>query len=425
MTTSSDVYRPENSVSIYDFGGCGDGKFDNSSAFASAFESGAPIIYVPRGEYIISSTLFIDSDTELLLHPHAKLMLAPGSMKKRGDFFITNKHHRTGDKNIKIRGGYFDANGFYNPKGELFDKNGYSGTAFNFCNVDGLSVCDVFLMNPAGYFTRNCRVKNFEYRNIVFSSFYNISNNDGIHLGGYCENGVISELRAQTDGTTSDDMIALNADDCLTRVENLDMECGYIKNIKITDITAINCHTFIRMLSVDSEISNINASHIAGGCSEMAINLDGARYCRTPLIPQDDERFHGGTGNIFDIQISDMEVISTRRHDGALIRIETNTDNFIISNFKRPEPEMPEETECSANRTKTLIMTNVSSSEICIDDITKNQLKKIIRDSKLSNKGIKESPRGGISCDCLIKPNDSLILEDGGAGNITIKKAEY
>lgn len=70
-------------------------------------------------------------------------------------------------------------------------------------------------------------------------------------------------------------------------------------------------------------------------------------------------------------------------------------------------------------------MTNVSSSEICIDDITKNQLKKIIRDSKLSHKGIKESPRGGISCDCLIKPNDSLILEDGGAGNITIKKAEY
>lgn len=358
---------PENSisvsVSVSGFGALPDGKTDSTEAFNKALSSEISsgkirTVYVPQGTYIISSALIIDSDTELVLHPDAQIKLASGAMKRRGDFMLTNRHHDGGDRNITIRGGSFDGNCSGNPRGEIFDSEGYSGAMFNFRNVDGLSVTDTVLKNSAGYFTRNCRVKNFVYGAITFVSDEIVTCNDGIHLGGFCENGFIFDLAAHTPHTPNDDVVALNADDCITRVGNLDMECGYIRNIKICGISVKECHTFVRMLSVDSEISNISVHGIAGGCSEMAINMDGARYCRTPLIPQNDKRYHGGTGKISNVFVRDCFVHSTRAHGGALVRIETNADNFTIKNFCRTG-----ELDCKP-LTKTMLMTNVSECSV-------------------------------------------------------------
>lgn len=55
-------------------------------------------------------------------------------------------------------------------------------------------------------------------------------------------------------------MLALNADDCMTRLENLDLLRGPIENLSFKNIFADDCYTGIRMLSVkagESEIRTI------------------------------------------------------------------------------------------------------------------------------------------------------------------------
>ena len=60
-------------------------------------------------------------------------------------------------------------------------------------------------------------------------------------------------------------MLALNADDSIVRLENLDLECGPIENIYFKDIYAEDCHTGVRLLSVDSPIRNITIDNMEVG----------------------------------------------------------------------------------------------------------------------------------------------------------------
>ena len=74
------------------------------------------------------------------------------------------------------------------------------------------------LRDPEAFFVRLGHVSNFTIEGITFEAPHVRPNHDGIHLGGYCEDGVIRHLRAYGPSVPNDDVLAFNADDCVTRV---------------------------------------------------------------------------------------------------------------------------------------------------------------------------------------------------------------
>ncbi|MGI6249418.1 MAG: glycosyl hydrolase family 28-related protein [Acutalibacteraceae bacterium] len=324
-------------INIKNFGAIGDSITDDTLSIQTAFDQRGEI-YIPEGDYRITKTLLVRSDTTIDAHEKARLFMCGDTPKKRNDFLISNSDTENGNCNIKITGGIWDGNnqGKYNIKADLFDMNGYSGTVMNFVNVNGLYLYDFTVANSAAYYVRMCRLNNFEIVNINFFSEKLSSNQDGLHFGGDVHNGVIQNIKAVSYGQTNDDMIALNADDCVERVENLDLICGDISDIKINSVFAENCYTFLRMLSVNSAIYNIEINNIKGGCRTFAINLDAARYCRTPLFKDKNQK----VGNVHDVSINNMDVSwNSNSPEKAMILIETVVDNFKLSEIKRRDSD--------------------------------------------------------------------------------------
>ncbi len=60
-------------------------------------------------------------------------------------------------------------------------------------------------------------------------------------------------------------MVALNADEALGRAQNLGLACGPIRRIRIEDVRAESCHTFVRLLSVRSVIEDVEIDGVFGG----------------------------------------------------------------------------------------------------------------------------------------------------------------
>jgi len=130
-------------------------------------------------------------------------------------------------------------------------------------------------------------------------------------------------------------MVALNADDALNRTEVRGMAGGPIRNIRIEDIEAEGCHTFVRMLSVWSIIENVTVSKVRGTCEIAALNCDAARGCRVTLFDEANPPFAGGVGMLRNIRVSDFRVAKSAPNDIALLRLETRMENFVISDFHR------------------------------------------------------------------------------------------
>ena len=324
---------------------------DITSTIQRALDSGAPLLYLPAGAYTVDRPLKIRSNTTLRLDENARVIAGGGALARRGDFLLTNANPDTGDENITIADGTWDGNFRANPKSAMYDENGYSGALMNFVNVRGLTLRGLTLRNAAGYFTRFARLDGFLLEDLAFSHDTNIANNDGVHLGGFCENGVVRRVRCLTPGTTRDDLIALNADDCVTRTENRDLPRGPIRNILVEDVSAEECHCLVRLLSVTAEISDVTIRNIRGGCRSSAVNMDAARYCRAPLIDVDDPAFTRGVGNIRNVLIDGMAV--TRAPENPLICAETNAVNLVIRDFTREE-----------NNSPTILLRNLSPSRI-------------------------------------------------------------
>lgn len=321
--------------SVLDFNARGDGITDDGEAFQRALSGGSGTVVVPAGNYLIGRVLRIGSGVRLQLDKQAKLHLADGVAKTPDDYFLTNENPKTGDRDIVIEGGFWDGNNAGNarPTG-LFDF-GCSGAMMHFQNVRGLRVANMELHNAEAYHVRLTEVRGFHVEAIRFSASRVRSNNDGIHLGGHCEDGVIRDIKGLHFGVTGDDMIALNADDALTRTEVKGMTCGPIRNIRIEDIEAQGCHSFVRLLSVVSPIENISIRGVRGTCEVAAINCDGARGCRVPVFDEKNPPFPDGVGFLTNIDASDFCVGKSAANGIALLRMETRMTNFRITNFIR------------------------------------------------------------------------------------------
>lgn len=318
------------------FGAAGDGIVDDSSAIQRALDSQYNIVKIPAGDYRITKTLLVSSFTKIEADENARIFSCGDTPKKQGDFLLTNRDMINGDSNIIISGGIWDGNnqGKYNTKNpDLFAPDAWSGTVLNFFNVKNLILENLIIANSVVFYSRFGRIDNFIIRNIGLKSDTPGFNQDGLHFSGFVRNGLIENVSALTPGQTKDDMLALNADDSLERLENRGLLRGPIENLTFRNIRAEDCHTGIRMLSVTAPIRNIRFENVRFGCRAYAINMDAARYCRTPLFEEKD--YPGGVGDISNIVFDGLAVWKSGDCDYPLICDESNSENISVKNFER------------------------------------------------------------------------------------------
>ena len=310
-------------------GAVGDGVADDTTAIQKALDGGQRAVLIPPGIYKISAALKVDSQTLIKADPGAIIHLANHAGTDIDVFLLTNRDIAGGNADISVEGGIWDGNSRYNPRGREGDLRGYTGSAINFINVRHLEIRGMTIRNPEAFSIRICKVEDFVIEDISLDHSIIRPNQDGVHVNGFCQRGVIRNLRALTPSTPNDDMVALNADDAEDRVINLGMKCGPIRDITVENLQAEDAYTFVRLLSVNQLIENIAVSNVSGGCRVNAINLD--RW-----------RFPAGSGNISNVTLRNFSVRKMPGGEHAhwsekapLIPIQSAVRGLRIENFRR------------------------------------------------------------------------------------------
>ncbi|MBO4392222.1 MAG: hypothetical protein J5816_02845 [Clostridia bacterium] len=351
-------------INVLDFGAKGDGIVNDRPAIQAALDFGEKEIFIPSGTYIVNDTIKIPSHRYIHADTDARIIHVYTRKPVYGDFLLTNYDAEDGNEDITVEGGIWDGGlgrEFNVKPNDLYEIDAASCACINFVSVKNLKLLNLTVANPMAFYVRLSRIRNFELKNIGLTSEKRGSNQDGIHFGGYCRNGVVENIRALVKGQPNDDLLAFNADDSLFRHENRGLACGPIENIVCKNIYAEDCHTAIRFASVTSAIKHIRIDNITAGCRCNGINMDAARYCRTPLFRE--ESAPNGVGNVSDVIISNCTLyFSDNAFDSTqLIVAEEHCDEFEIINFQRPSerdsrPEYP-----------TLLARNLTHQKVIAD----------------------------------------------------------
>lgn len=324
-------------------------KGDDSAAIQKALDTKErPLtVIIPEGNYDITETLKVGSRTHIKAHPGARMILNGSKPHRFGDFLLSNADERGGNRDIRIEGGIWDGNkevghNLKEPQDRKFEPDAWSGATLNFRKVKGLSLSGMTLANSVTFNARFCEVDGFDIRNLRIVSPVIKNNQDGLHFGGYCFNGVVDGVKVDTKGQTNDDLIALNADDSITRHENRGTVNGPITNIVIRHVYAEDCHCFTRILRSEHDITGITIEDCTVGCRYNAINGEDARKWMA----------HGGArggvkeedlpeskGVLSKIVIRNLTAWPTVVNGFPLIYIEGKLagEGVKIENFKRPK----------------------------------------------------------------------------------------
>jgi hypothetical protein len=140
-------------------------------------------------------------------------------------------------------------------------------------------------------------------------------------------------------------MVALNADDDIERPFNVGMKCGPITDICVSDLSATEAYTFIRLLSHEHRISNIRIENIRGGFRTNAINAD--RW-----------RFPAGGGRLSDIVIRNLSISHKGEKTEPCVTIQSRVDNFMLTDVRRPDRD------ASHNAVPTLVIDNARNNYV-------------------------------------------------------------
>ena len=328
---------------ITKYGAIGDGQTDCSPAIKKALECESEIFF-PSGTFLITEELLIPSNRHIKLSDDAVIFAKEGCFNKAGiRAVITNADYENGNENIIFEGGTVNANNHGNHKAD-WNKGPSQGLTFSFINVTGLTVRNLTIINSESYHIRMVKTSSFTIENLLFTADCCPFCQDGIHMSGYCHDGVIRNIRAEN-GCANDDLIAFNADDVNFYSHNWGQINGPIHDIVVENVCSDNCYGAVRMLSVESEISNIVLRNFTVGVREMAFNLDAARYCADPMFT--DEQYPNGVGNIKNVLIEnvttwkaplDLEHVyywnTNRFSNHPLLTLETNGE-ITFKNIKR------------------------------------------------------------------------------------------
>jgi len=250
----------------------GDGIHDDASAIQALLDSGISCVDLPApsGHYAIGTTLHLHSGQTLRLAPTTVIRLLPGSSCK----MLDNDPNEKESHDIGLIGGIWDMDNLNQSPNPLhpewaaeykypfkpwigtdpgrYKPDGYLGAAIELQHITRLHIQDVSVRNPVTYSFHCCCLDHFTVENIRFIYDADIPhhiNMDGFHLDGGSRFGVIRNLQ----GAAHDDLLALNADDCIN---------GPLENIEVDGIFAENCKSAVRLLSRGSLVDKISISNV-------------------------------------------------------------------------------------------------------------------------------------------------------------------
>lgn len=356
----------------------GDGIHDDTPAIQEMIDSGVceVVLPAPKVNYLITKTLVLPSNFRLVLPRYATIRLADGSncMMVRNKMVpdssdrvsVENKFFwfyqefspkpENAAKNIEIVGGIWD----FNNKGQnpnplqtgKYEPLHYNGFGMLFYNVTGLKLTALTLKDPVNFAVTFDIVSYFTVEDITFDFNYgnpNAVNMDGIHLDGNCHYGVLRNLR----GACYDDLIALNAHEGSR---------GPITNIEIDGIFSEDCHSAVRLLTVDEPVEKITISNVYGTYYQYAIG-----FTRHYRYTQSRKGYYDAI-TLDKIYASKAERHSIYCKDGMfvfpLIYIESmsTVENLKITNLHRREEVNPIPT--------VYIGENVDVENLILDNVT-------------------------------------------------------
>ena len=208
----------------------------------------------------------------------------------------------------------------------------YPGRFFLFINVDGLVLEHLRMTDVITYHIALGQVRHFRVEDISFEGIYPVKCQDGIHLCGGCEDGVIRHIRCLK-GATYDDLIALNADEAFVYSHNNGFVPLPIRRILVEDIEAPQCHTFVRFLSITNDITDVTIRNAKVGYRARGVNMDAARYCADPIFK--DEDWPDGVGDIRNVLLENVTLwyAGPKTNARDVVTFETNATNFRFRNF--------------------------------------------------------------------------------------------
>ena len=323
---------------------------DNTAAIQKVLDKAKkhPVTVYWDGRYSVTG-LKIYGNTTIIANAGCGAILRNHSDKSifinASQSFVAKK-----DSNITISGGIWNGN-YYNPEipqGAQSKGDSITGLVgcFRFYGVDNLIVRDAILYKPATYALAAANVTHVLYENIIVDVGPNpLINNDGVHIDGNSQYGVIRHCILNC----HDDGIGLNADDLYLYWYNgkndrkgksskglfySEAAAGPISDILIDDITFNSSLFGIRILSGQSRVDHITIRNIKGYTKGYAIVVDNYQH-NPPVVTW------AGPGNIGTINVEDFDVAinpgTENMPNESCINVCTNVEQLILKNIKRKQ----------------------------------------------------------------------------------------
>jgi len=199
----------------------------NTALLQAAITAGG-VVSIPGnlGTIQVNATLYIGSNTTVLIGKGTTLKMADGSART---LVLANLNDQTGNTNIYVGGGG-------TIDGNTLNQSGASDVrlmGLYFCNVDGLTIENLRIVNIRKYHILLASATNFLVRDIWVTSTQ--AGADGVHVHGNSNNGVIERIG----GLSGDDFIALNVKDVSNWLNPTTpaLHIGPIRNITVRKIT--------------------------------------------------------------------------------------------------------------------------------------------------------------------------------------------
>ena len=360
----------------------GDGIHDDTLAIQELIDSGVCEVFLPAPKkyYLISKPLELPSNFKLVLPRFAEVRLAKGAncvmlrtkavydyaerlgkSRSASELFIwgyVDDFAPVKYENIELYGGIWNCNNIeQNPNPQQsrdYTVREFYGFAMLFYNVKNLKISNLTIKDPSNFGITLDTVSYFTVENITFD--YNLGNPipinmDGVHLNGNCRFGVLRNLK----GTCYDDLVALNADEGLG---------GPITDIEIDGIFAENCHSAVRLLTVNHAVERIHISNVYGTYYQYCLGL--TKYYEGNSIGHYDSITFD---NIYASKaVRNLPIYTPRSYVYALIWVDKQTlvKSLSIHSLHRKEQNNPIDTihVCSETVIERLILDDITTENL-------------------------------------------------------------
>ncbi|MBR2988698.1 MAG: hypothetical protein IKC64_03130, partial [Clostridia bacterium] len=180
----------------------GDGIHDDTIAIQSMLDKRGVVKIEKNGDYLITQTLKIYSNTRFELAPGVRLIAGENSHCAliQNEFFTGGGR----DQNIELVGGIYDGNcdnqgincyHLIKHRNDFpYDAHRFSGKLVRFAHIDDISLKNLTVRNPIGYGIQIGDTVGFTVDGVFFDYNWHYGCTDGVHINGPAKDGVIENL---------------------------------------------------------------------------------------------------------------------------------------------------------------------------------------------------------------------------------------